>query len=322
MSSSTPPPAPGSPSPHPGFNVPPVKQHFHYDWNFAIAASRVNSLPAIGVAISLSALVLNLEKSVELGDCVFNLIWLAIVLYLVAVVIIKSRAPRILQEYPSFKSYLDFGHSHRWALWSLHFNMLNLSDGARLGREAVAKGLTITTPSQAYVMLPTAEIFGGTPKYREAKKKKKDARPEIVAIYQPYNVGRDLYLGLQIDGQRYVVTIEESDPSLDAKIKEMFWMIVSEAGDTNPVSKGFAWGLLSLALLSFSSAIAVSLINVAPGKVHPASAEAVQPVSIGETRNVLLEITTAAPRVKAPASHSTDAPVESAPTAPNDSPQQ
>lgn len=229
-----------------------VSKNFRADWNFAISVSRITSVASIATIFSLAAIVTDFQKFQKLGNVAVVCFAAAIGLYVVAFAIIKFRAPPFLQDNPNYKAFEDQKHSHRWILWLFYESISTYSGGASILHESIEKKLSLDISQ--LTGLPSN--FSG-----ESVKKSFDNTAgaqgsNIITLeaFKPQNHERDLYMFFTVAGpgaasiKQYFLPIKEDDPELDAKMRELFWIIFTEAAKTNPVSKFFAWGALYVSM--------------------------------------------------------------------------
>lgn len=238
-----------------------VSRWFRFDWNFAISVSRLTSFASIATILSISAFVLNEDNLSSFGPRGQIALLTAIGFYLVAFFLIKTFAPRFLQEYQVYKTYEDQKHSHRWIVWSFLNNFETLKGGARIAEETITKGLS-RKPEELFV-----EGFANLPdaatreKFFAKKGRQKTTRVEgvgdiVATLYPPEIYKRDIYLGIEIHrGAReapgkYILSAREADDELDQKVKELFWVIISEAAKHQRAPRIMAWVSLYAAALS------------------------------------------------------------------------
>lgn len=261
------------------FSVEGVAKNFRRDWQFLIAASRINSALSLVTLFSLLAIVTKLADLVNLGTPALICFIVAATAYGVAIVIIKTRAPQILQEYPDYKSYEEKKHSHRWILWQFYHAVQTLENGAKLLQETIEKKLSFDVATLSRSRLPLNASFGGTciPKSVIITQRDGSAPTYDMCVHAPYNFDRDLIMGFTIkssvDGveRQYVLPIREGDTKIDLKIKELFWITLTEAAKENPVSRRIAWTLVRAAglLLIFALIFAVGHVLLTPKPTTP-----------------------------------------------------
>lgn len=263
------------------FSVEGVANNFRSDWQFLIAASRINSALSLATLFSLVAIVTKFADLVNLGTPALICFIVAAVGYALAVVIIKSRAPKILQEYPDYKAYEDKKHSHRWILWQFYHAVQTLENGAKLLQETIEKKLSSDVAALSRSRLPLNASFGGTCIAKSVTITQRDGSAPTydMCVYAPYNFDRDLILGFTIkssvDGveRKYVLPIREGDPKIDLKIKELFWITLTEAAKEDPVSRWIAWTLVRASGLLLIGAVILAVAHVlsTPKPITPAA---------------------------------------------------
>jgi len=69
---------------------------------------------------ALIAIVTKFADLVNPGEPALYCFIAAAIFHAAAILIIKARAPRILQEYPDYKSFDEKKHSHWWILWRFY----------------------------------------------------------------------------------------------------------------------------------------------------------------------------------------------------------
>ena len=80
-------------------------------------------------------------------------------------------------------------------------------------------------------------------------------------ILPPKNVDRDLFVGLWLDRSPHVVALQEDDPKLELKVKELYWIMASNLLKCRPVSRYAVWGLYSSTIVLFAIALVMNLLN-------------------------------------------------------------
>lgn len=247
-----------------------IPRNYRSDWQYVIAASRMSSALSLATLFSVIAIVTKFTDLVNLGRAALYFFMSAVITYGLALLVIRSRAPAFLQEYPDYKTFDDKKHSHRWILWEFHNNVRALNAGFKLLKETVEKNLSIdVTKPPARSRLPIMASFT-----TDCTKKaiRNEAQPGIVTVnefrvYKPYNFDRDLIMGFTIKSsvdnieRKYVLPIREADDKRDLKCKELFWITFTEAAGENPRSKLAAWILIRLSILLLITALVLAVIH-------------------------------------------------------------
>lgn len=261
------------------FSVEGVAKNFRSDWQFLVAASRVNSALSLATLFSVVAVVTKFADLVNLGTpALFSLI-LASLSYVAAISIIKIRAPKVIQEYPDYKTYEDKKHSHRWILWQFYHEIQKLKHGYKLLQETIDKKLSSDVATLRRSRLPTNASFGRPSTAVQITGTLSNGASAVydICLYAPHNFDRDLIMGFTIrsslDGveRSYVLPIRETDPKLDLKVKELFWITLTEAAKENPTSRWIAWTLVRASglLLGLAAVFAVSHVLLTPKPTEP-----------------------------------------------------
>jgi hypothetical protein len=87
-----------------------------------------------------------------------------------------------------------------------------------------------------------------------------------IQVFQPVNANRDLYLPLIIDGKKFVLPMQEADPCLDSKQKELFWILLTECAKSRPISRAIVWFAFAVALTLSSLSVINNVLRATVGK--------------------------------------------------------
>lgn len=252
------------------FSVEGVAKSFRSDWQFLIAASRINSALSLATLFSVIAIVTKFTDLISLGTPALICFIVAVTLYVMAIAIITTKAPQILQEYPDYKSYEDKKHSHRWILWQFYHEVQTLKHGAKLLQETIEKKLSFDVAMLSRSRLPLQASFVGTCTARSVTIVQPDGSSPTydMCVHAPYNFDRDLIMGFtiksRVDGieHRYVLPLREGDSKIDLKVKELFWITLTEAAKENPASRWIAWALVRASGLLLIIAVILAVWHV------------------------------------------------------------
>lgn len=238
-----------------------VSSNFRSDWQYLIAASRINSALSLATLFSVLAVVTKFTDLNNLGVAALYTLITSSIIYLLALGLIKFRAPEFLQEFQDFKSYEDKKNSHRWVLWQLYYNLTKLKHGFWLLQESVEKQLAFESATADLEQCPFFPVYSGEHVNGEITLSQRAGEPVTykMVAFKPVNLYRDLAMAFTIERDqvltRYVLPICEDDAKCEAKCKELFWIIFSEAAKENALSRTIAWimikvsaGLLFVAL--------------------------------------------------------------------------
>ena len=247
-----------------------ISTNYHSDWQYLIAASRMSSALSLATLFSVIAIVTKFADLVSLGKPALYLFIAAVVVYALAIIIIRFRAPIFLQEYSDFKAFDEKKHSHRWALWEFHTNLNALKSGFELLPEAVEKKLCInvtTPPSRS--RLPLTKAFTGPCVSKAVIVKERDGSSPsyTMCVYHPLNFDRDLIMGFTMSSsvdpsaKKFVLAIREGEDKCDLKVKELFWMVLAAAAKENVVARLFAWAFVRISVLLMILAIIFAVMQ-------------------------------------------------------------
>jgi hypothetical protein len=70
-------------------------------------------------------------------------------------------------------------------------------------------------------------------------------------------------LPLCIDGERYVLPLQEDDPKLAEKEKELFWILYTQAAKERPYARGAYWLLVAIAAVLLLINVVKNILIVA-----------------------------------------------------------
>jgi hypothetical protein len=156
------------------------------------------------------------------------LLWTASIFFLVGYLILKVRGPPFIQEYQFYSQYESRGHSHRWIVWQFYTN-LSLSGWEHIVRETKEKLISLPCDSAVdYEVCRLSPVFDSR-------------RAQPIQVVPPIQVGRDIYLPIKLGDERLVLPMQESDPELSLKQKELFWILLTQCAKERPISRTFVW---------------------------------------------------------------------------------
>lgn len=235
----------------PNYEARPVSRFHIFDWNYAY---RVAQIPALTPASFIIASMPLLSRMTFLSGYIANLwvLWAASICFLSAILFLKIRMPRFIKEYRYYTQYQSRGHSHRWIVWEFFNNLSTLSDPNYIVLETKAKGIILPCDDSDLNVCRVCPIF----------------RPNTqlpVEVSKPIQVDRDIYLPIRAEGHRMVLAMQESDPALDLKQKELFWILLTQFAKERPISRSIVWLLFTIAGLLYCSAIVNNVMRVAAG---------------------------------------------------------
>lgn len=235
-------------------SLPPgVSRHYNRDWQFAARHVQAPLFRAAALTISLTPLVLGLFETLKLELFGVQLpgsfwwVWLSSMSYLAAWGIFQLKCPRLIRDYKHFGEFEAEKHSHRWGIWLFYNHVQTIPEWEKVVTESFTKGLS----RYAYEREPFS-TFRFCPAFPAPS-------DDDTQIFAPVNANRDLYMPIHHDGQRAVMTLQESDPDFEWKYKELFWILFTHITKAHPKSRKFFWGLtyLSFALSAIPLSLAV-----------------------------------------------------------------
>jgi len=242
------------------YEPPNVSRYFMYDWQFAVDMSKLPLLRPASIVIGFMPL-LTKASSTLFGVEILKvppsawIMWWSSVAFIASWVIIRFRCPHIIQHYRHYGEYRIQQHSHRWIVWLFYNTITQMSSWERIVRETLAKGICVRTtdvrPEEVYRLCPCS-----VRRERQAARAPFSEPPDatVVHIFYPENVNRDIYVPIHCDGERRVLLLQEDDPKLAAKEKELFWILYSQAAKETPTWRYAFWSLfyLSVGLLGIN----------------------------------------------------------------------
>ena len=229
------------------FTPPVVSRWYRYDWQYAVDICSFSLLKEAALLISLTPVIISISASifpslraVDTIPIPLWLFWGASVAFVLAWAVVYFRCPKFIREYRDFGQYSLRKHSHRWIVWEFYNNLESLSGWQNIVRETGSKGLSTDlkqlSPSivkqlgSEFAALPTMEL----------------------KVFKPININRDIFLPIHVDGQKLVLPMEESDPLLEQKEKELFWILYTQAAKERQFSRIVFWILIGIAALLVS----------------------------------------------------------------------
>jgi hypothetical protein len=227
----------------------PVSRYFRLDWQYALRVARMPILRPASLTIAVMPILRQLSPFLATSLQNVWLVWCASVSFLLGLALLKARAPAFIQEYLSYEQFRQRGHSHRWIVWEFYNALPALSDSDHIVRETVAKQLSI--PVNDCTDFDTSQQWPNSP----------PPDGEEVQVFVPINVNRDIYLPMRIDNQQFVLAMREADPQVEAKERELFWILFTECAKARPIERGVVWLLFAIAGLLFSLSIVINVFR-------------------------------------------------------------
>jgi hypothetical protein len=228
-----------------------VSRYFRLDWNYAVQVVRIPTLRWAAQIIVSAPILAQFTSLFNFHNSQVILIWVAALLFVIGYVVLLLRMPLFLRENPSFKVFLERGNAHRWVLWAFQQNFGAFVDPANVISETIDKGLSFRANDasaglKAYAVSP---IFAAP-------------TDKNLVLLKPVNLNNDLYLPFYRDGQRYVLPIQQCDPNLDKREKELFWVTYTALASTRPIWRGIVWLMFALSAVCFAIALVVIIYHI------------------------------------------------------------
>jgi hypothetical protein len=222
--------------------VPPVvSRRYRFDWQYAVDVSRIPVLSTATTVIAVMPLLLSTKAFISLlGGSIplaLLLLWPASLSFVLAWVLLYLRCPKFIREYRDLGQYKERQHSHRWIVWEFHNNLESLAGWENIVRETFSKGITCELK----------EIQDPEASAEALKQFTARTAVDSVKVFTPINVKRDIYLPILCDGKQWVLSLREDDQKIEAKEKELFWILYSQAAKERPVSRTIFWILVCIA---------------------------------------------------------------------------
>jgi hypothetical protein len=234
----------------------PVSKWYLLDWNYAIRLARFPFLRPASMIIAIMPIVQQFSSYVPIKFENMRLTWLASILFLIGLVVLRLRAPTFILNYQDYEQFRTHGHSQRWIIWEFSNTLRTVGQVVYLAKETREKLLSVQVRSAL-----SFDVYRACPVFPE--------QHSPTEIYPPRNVNRDIYLPMRIDGHRYVLPFQETDPELEQKEKELFWILLVGCARERPVARTIVWSFfwaagLTLAYSVFKNIYATVCTEVVP----------------------------------------------------------
>jgi hypothetical protein len=226
-----------------------VSKWFRLDWQYVLRAGRLPAVKPVAVVLVAFPVLGDLTSSIDETTPGFWFIWLGGVASLLAFVLTWLRCPSSVREYETFKDFEDMGHSHRWIGWLFRNHQHDYVDREDILKETLEKKLAfreldVCNPSALAQAFEKVKLNGPQPG---------------PAIVKPINLDRDLFVGFWLAGEPYVIPLQEEDPKINEKIKELFWIISTDLLGSRPLSRYLIWTLYAITVSLFVIALVMNL---------------------------------------------------------------
>lgn len=225
----------------------PVSRFYRLDWSYALKIVRISYFRLLSKLVISTPFIAPFFPILQFDKPQVFALWSASALYLVGYLLLKLRAPLFLQEYRNFKAFESCGHSHRWILWLFHEYLPVFKDPVKVLRETVDKGLSVPAAitnvnRRVYAVLPVSSEL-------------KESELKVARTYKPVNLNNDLYfvfdLHVQTKAVKYVLPMQESDPALRNRQRELYWITFGACASARKWSRRFVWFFFTAAACIF-----------------------------------------------------------------------
>ncbi|MFN7137763.1 MAG: hypothetical protein ACK4UN_00325 [Limisphaerales bacterium] len=235
------------------FIPPAVSRWYRYDWQYAVDVSRIRVLPTASLIIALMPMALSFKSVLDLfgGTIPLSLwlLWPASITFVSAWTLVFAVCPKFVREYRDFGEFKKRQHSHRWIVWEFYNNLESLAGWKTIVRESFLKG--IARESEEITDQDAREALAKFPQQTE---------DDSVQVFPPINVKRDIYLPIYCDGKKWVLFLQEDDPKIEQKEKELFWILYSQAAKERPIWRTIFWVLVIISSLLVASNVFKNIV--------------------------------------------------------------
>jgi hypothetical protein len=235
------------------FKAKPVSPFFRFDWNYALKVARFPVIRPASIVISLMPILADVMNWLSVYIANVWLLWTASICFLAGYCILKVRAPPFIQEYQFYSQYEGLGHSHRWIVWQFYHNLRSLSGWEQIVRETKQKLLSLRCDRIVdLAVCRLSPVFGLS-------------RAQPIEVAAPIQVDRDIYLPIRVGDERIVLPMQESDPELPLKQKELFWILLTQCAKERPLARSIVWLFFGVSLLLYLLTVINNVVRVALG---------------------------------------------------------
>lgn len=240
------------------YNPPKVSRKYRYDWQYAVDASRLPFLREASLIIAVMPLILAATRealqrysiSIHVPTSIW-LTWMAAVVFIISWAILNARCPLFLREYRDYGEYLKRHHSHRWIVWEFYNTIESFQAWRTIVRETLEKGVSIEFDgSHLPEGLELSQSFWQAAEGTEVK------------LFEPKNFNRDICLPIYYYGKRLLLVLQEQDPKLKEKEKELFWILYSQAAKEQLKSRILFWITIYFAGALLATGVIVDVVEV------------------------------------------------------------
>ena len=224
------------------YTSPKVSRLYRFDWQYAIDRSRLPFLRPASLIIGFMPLIKEGIRTVfgsttELPFSIW-IYWIAAISFLISWTILTISCPQFLLEYRDFGQYKKRKHSHRWIVWEFYNIIKSLKGWKTITQETLHKKISFKCSSPAnHLCRRLSPLFF------------KELDPDSIDVFYPINEGRDIYLPINLYGEKVVLSLQEEDPELAEKEKELFWILYTQAAKEKKAQRVAFWIFFYISLV-------------------------------------------------------------------------
>ena len=212
-----------------------VSKYFRQDWQFALRIAQFPFLRQASLIIAIVPFLQTILPRLHLHYDNLWVLWLASVAFLIGYGLLQWRIPAFIKHHRDFGQYDQQKHSHRWIVWEFFHAEKYLPRWQTVLEETIFKQLAYSADS-----LIDFDVCRASPIFPSAT----GARIES---FPPVNANRDIYLPFLVNGRKYILPMQETDPELSNKQREPFWILFSGCASANPKSRRAVWACFAIA---------------------------------------------------------------------------
>lgn len=230
-----------------------VSRWFRNDWNRVIAFA---NFPVLQPTSAIIAVIPILEGivgflPVDLKDA--WLLWASSLSFVAAFLLIRMYGPSLILDYPNYGAFESEKHSHRWMLWRFRHSLPTVERPGHLIQETVAKDLAYPLGSAR---------FNAVRARLDPMPVRSHPQSLIEWVDALDQVDRDIYFKFWIKDVAYALPLEENDPKIKEKNKELFWMTFTEYASYRPTELITTWVFLYLGIVLLSITVIVNVLKL------------------------------------------------------------
>lgn len=240
--------------------IPGVSRWYRYDWQFAADLNKIPFVQEAAFLISITPVIAFVAGAISSkfepsghSSPLLWMIWSAAMAFVLARILYYFACPKFIWEYRDFGAYSSRQHSHRWIVWEFYHNLRSLPGWKRIVDEVSPKGLTVEVGQLPREIAQRLDAVFGNPGTSDLR------------VLAPVNIERDIYLPIIARGKKLVLPMQEADPDLPKKEKELFWILYSQAAKERPILRTVYWLLVGIALFLVLASMLIRMYLVVNG---------------------------------------------------------